>query len=157
MRVICNVLAPQFLWWDFQLAPSLKFSETDPECCKACHVYVQYHLATRCRCFSRGFSRTSSCTKQNKPVPCSSNSLQFDAKSDEVTPRLLRPADGALHVYALTPLSLTNSGFCVCGGGGAIVSIKRCPFVIVDGGRTELTSNSRNFQTVCIRLTLFQR
>lgn len=50
-----------------------------PKCCQACHVCVQHHLATRCRRFSRGFLRTS-CTKQNKPVPCSSNSLQFDAK-----------------------------------------------------------------------------
>lgn len=156
MRVICNVLPPQFLWWDFQLAPSLKFCETDPQCCQACHVYVQYHLATRCRRFSRGFSRTSWCTKQNKPVPCSNNSLQFDAKSDEVTPRLLRPADGALHVYALTPLFIDKFRL-LCLRGGAIVSIKRCPFVVVDGGRTELTSNACNFQTVCITLTLFQR
>lgn len=129
MRVICKVLPPQFLWWDFQLAPSLKFSETDPQCCQACHVYVQYHLATRCRRFSRGFSRTSSCTKQNKPVPCSSNSLQFDAKSDEVKPRLLRPADGALHVYAFTPLFIDKFRLLCLRGAlslASTVSVCRC-------------------------------
>lgn len=35
--------------------------------------------------------------------------------SDKVTPRLLQTADGALHLYALSPLSLINSGLCFCG------------------------------------------
>lgn len=59
--------------------------------------------------FQGAFHAPRALNKTNQfPAAATASSLM---PSDEVTPRLLRPADGALHVYALTPLSLTNSGF----------------------------------------------